>query len=135
MIVWFPYQYVTKNHFGKLYRPYAKILVRNSINPKLWLERIVIVDSGADYTLFPRKDAYLFGIDLAKDTHIDRTFGVGGSERVFLYRNLVVKVGGEILKVPVGFLDRNDIPALLGRQLFLDLFKVQLAKLKVKFEK
>ena len=135
MIVGFPYQFVTKNHFGLLYRPYAKILVRNLVNPELWLERVMIVDSGADFTLFPRKDAYLFGVNLKKDTHVDRTFGIGGPERVFLYRDLVVKVGTEILKVPVGFLDRNDIPALLGRQLFLDLFSLRMAKLKVHLEK
>jgi hypothetical protein len=135
MIVEFPYRYVTTNHFGKLYRPYAKILVRNCLNPKLWLERVAIVDSGADFTLFPRKDAYLFGVNLARDVKIDKTFGVGGSEKIFLYKNLSVKLGNKSLKIPVGFLDRNDVPALLGRQLFLDLFSVQLVKLKVKIER
>lgn len=135
MIVEFPYRYVTTNQFGKLYRPYAKILVRNVKNPQLWLERVAIVDSGADFTLFPRKDAFLFGINLSKDAKIDKTFGVGGSERIFLYKNLLVRLGNRDLKIPVGFLDRNDVPALLGRQLFLDLFTVQLANLKVKIGK
>ena len=135
MLVEFPYRYVITNHFGKLYRPYAKILVRNCLIPKLWLERIVIVDTGADFTLFPRKDAYLFGVNLDKDITVDKTFGIGGAEKIYLYKDLVVKLGSVILKVPVGFLDRSDVPALLGRQLFLDLFSVQMAKLKVRFEK
>ncbi len=135
MVIEFPYRYVTTNHFGKLYRPYAKILIRNLQNPKLWLERIAVVDSGADFSLFPRKDAYLFGVNLEKDIKIDKTFGVGGSEKIFLYTNLEVKLGSQILKIPVGFLDRNDVPALLGRQQFLDLFNVQLVEFKVKFRK
>lgn len=83
-----------------------------------------MVDTGADFTIFPRKDAFLFGIDLAKETIEDKTFGVGGKERIFLYNNLRVKLGDKELKIPVGFLDRNDIPALLGRQHFLEFFGV-----------
>ena len=135
MLIEFPYKYVTENYFGKLYRPYAKILVRNCLNSKLWLERVAIVDSGADFTLFPRKDAYLFGVSLTRDVTIDKTFCVRGSEKIFLYKRLLVKLGNKTLKIPVGFLDRNDVPALLGRQLFLDLFSVQFVKLKVKIEK
>ena len=89
-----------------------------------------MVDTGADFTIFPRKDAYLFGIDLVKETIKDRTFGVGGKERIFLYKNLKVKIGNKELKIPVGFLDRNDIPALLGRQHFMELFKVSFDKHK-----
>lgn len=135
MVAEFPYRYVSTNLFGKLYRPYAKILVRHLQNSQLWLERIAIVDSGADFTLFPRKDAYLFGVDLNKDVKVDKTFGVGGSEKIFLYKNLTVKLGRGAFRIPVGFLDRNDVPALLGRQYFLDLFDVQLVKFKVKFKK
>ena len=134
MIAEFPYGFVSTNHFGKLYRPYAKILVRNCLKPKIWLERIAIVDSGADFTLFPRKDTFLFGVNLTRDVKIDQTFGVGGSEKIFLYKQLLVRFGNKALKIPVGFLDRNDVPALLGRQLFLDLFSVQLARFKVKIE-
>ena len=93
-----------------------------------------MVDTGADFTIFPRKDAFLFGIDLEKETTEEDTFGIGGKERIFLYKNLSVKLGDKELKIPVGFLDRNDIPALLGSQNFLELFKVYFEKHKTIFD-
>lgn len=119
----FPFEKVTSNLFGKVYRPYAKISVYNK-KDKSWLERMMLVDSGADYTIFPRKDAALFGIDIAHECIAQTTFGVGGSETVYLHKNLRVKLGKKELSIPVGFLDRNDIPALLGRQQFLELLSV-----------
>lgn len=131
----FSYKYVERNFFGRLYRPYAKLLVKKKSPPKIWLERVLVVDTGADFTLFPKKDAFIFGIDLAKETVIDETFGIGGVEKVYFYKNLEVKLGKNELKIPVGFLDRSDIPALLGRQQFLDLFKTTFDNFVVSFEK
>ncbi len=131
----FPYKYLEKNFFGPLYRPYAKILIKKKSLPKIWLERVLVVDSGADFTLLPKKDAFLLGIDLAKEAIIDQTFGIGGAEKVYFYKNLEVRLGKNRLKIPVGFLDRNDIPALLGRQQFLDLFKTTFHNFSVVFEK
>ena len=119
----FPFEPATSNLFGKVFRPYAKISVYNK-KGKNWLERIMLVDSGADYTLFPRKDAALFGIDIAHDCVAQTTFGVGGSETVYLYKKLKIKLGNKAFTIPVGFLNRNDIPALLGRQQFLEVMSV-----------
>lgn len=119
----FPFRHIATNRFGKVFRPYAQIQVLKK-DLKIYVNRILVVDTGADFTIFPRKDAFLFGIDLEKETREEYTFGIGGKERIFLYKNLNVKLGDKELKIPVGFLDRNDIPALLGRQHFLELFKV-----------
>ncbi|MBI2036381.1 hypothetical protein HYT17_02020 [Candidatus Microgenomates bacterium] len=130
----FPFQYITTNRFGKVFRPYAKIQVFKK-DLGVFVERVLIVDTGADFTIFPRKDAFLFGINLDKETIKEETFGVGGREKIFLYKNLKIKLGVVELLIPAGFLDRNDIPALLGRQQFLELFKVSLANYKTTFEK
>ncbi len=130
----FPFQYVTTNRFGKVFRPYAKIQVFKK-DLGVFVERVLIVDTGADFTIFPRKDAFLFGIDLDKETIKEETFGVGGREKIFLYKNLKIKLGAVELSIPAGFLNRNDIPALLGRQQFLELFKVSLVNYKTTFEK
>lgn len=129
----FPFQYITTNRFGKVYRPYAKIHVYKK-DLGVYVERILIVDSGADFTIFPRKDAFLFGIDLRKETVQEETFGIGGKEKIYLYKNLRVKLGGKELVVPAGFLDRNDVPALLGRQNFLELFETTFKKYQTIFE-
>lgn len=119
----FPFDYITANRFGEVLRPYAKIQVFKK-DLKIYIGRILVVDTGADFTMFSRKDAFLFGIDLKKETIEEETFGIGGKERIFLYKNLNIKLGNKKLRIPVGFLDRNDVPALLGRQDFLELFKV-----------
>jgi len=92
--------------------------------PNVWIERIAVVDTGADFTIFPKKDAAIFGINLEKETLLDSTFGIGGQEKIYLYKKLEIKIGDLSFKIPAGFLDRNDIPALLGRQSFLEIFKL-----------
>lgn len=130
----FPFEYISANRFGKVFRPYARILVFKK-DAGIYIERVLVVDTGADFTIFPRKDAFLLGIDLARETAKETTFGVGGKENIFLYKNLKVKLGTVELSIPAGFLDRNDVSALLGRQQFLELFKVSFADHKTIFEK
>lgn len=123
MKVQFPFQYITTNRFGKIFRPYASIAVFKK-DVGIYIERILVVDTGADLTIFPRKDAYLFGVNLETETIQDKTIGIGGEERMFLYKNLPIKIGATVLKIPVGFLNRNDVPALLGRQQCLEFFSL-----------
>lgn len=84
----------------------------------------MIVDTGADYTILPRFYAYDLGINLHKDCIAYQTFGIGGKEKVYLLKNAKVKFGRWQRFVPVGFLNRDDISPLLGRQEFLEIFKV-----------
>lgn len=134
MKITFPFQYITTNKFGKIFRPYADIFVLNK-ELGVFIHKIMVVDTGADFTIFPRKDSYHFGIDLEKETTKDKIFGVGGEEIIFLYKELKIKLGDIELAIPCGFINRNDIPALLGRQQFMELFKVKLEDLKTIFEK
>lgn len=129
----FPFQYITTNTFGKIYRPYVRIHVFKK-DLGIYLGRILVVDTGADFTIFPRKDAFLFGIDLEKETVLEETFGIGGKEKIYLYKKLKIKLGDKVLQIPVGFLNRNDIPALFGRQHFLELLKVSFEKHNTIFE-
>lgn len=129
----FPFKHIVTNRFGEVFRPYAQIQVFKK-DLKIYVNRVLVVDTGADFTIFPRKDAFLFGIDLVKETIEDKTFGIGGKERIFLYKNLKVKLGDRELRIPAGFLDRNDVPALLGRQHFMELFKVCFEKHKTIFK-
>lgn len=101
----------------------------------LFVRKGLVVDSGADMTIFPRKDAALFGIDLEKETTKDKTSGIGGEVTIYLYNNLQVKIGDIELKIPCGFIDSNDVPALLGRQHFMELFDVLFKDHKTTFEK
>ena len=95
----------------------------------------IVVDSEADYTLLPRRYAIALGIDLANDCVTGTTLGVGGSEAVYLYKKLLVKMEDWQNEIPVGFLERDDIPALLGRLVFIESLRVVFEKHKTTFEK
>ena len=84
----------------------------------------MIVDTGADYTLLPRFMAPKLGVDLEKDCKIFNTYGIGGGERVYFLSRIKVKLGNWERNIPVGFLERNEIPPLMGRHLFLETFEM-----------
>ncbi len=83
----------------------------------------MIVDTGADYTLLPKYFSVRLDVDLKKDCRIFKTGGIGGEEKVYLLPSIKAKLGTWERQVPVGFLDRDDIPPLLGRYMFLETFE------------
>lgn len=129
----FSYKKEESEIFGKIKRPVAQIEVWSKLISG-WVTVPVIVDTGADYTLFPRYVALDFGVDLKKDCKEHSTFGVGGKETVYIYKkNLLIKLGKWEGKIPVGFLKSDDVPPLLGRLRCLDKFEVLFSKFKTHF--
>ena len=120
----FPFTFIGKTNLGKIFRPYAIVLAYSKARKK-WQPVEMVVDSGADYTLFPKKYAAVLGIDLSRECTAETTLGVGGAETVYQYKHLPMKIGNWQKSVPVGFLERDDIPALLGRLSCLETFLVQ----------
>jgi len=122
----FPFEKKKSPIFGNLYRPVAEV---NFWSEKTnnWVKILMIVDTGADYTILPRFYAHHLGIDLSK-TKIYKTFGIGGKEKVYLLRKIKISLGNWKKSIPVGFLNRNDIPPLMGREEFLETFDVLLSK-------
>ncbi len=114
LIARFPFKKIAKTDLGEIYRPLADVLVF-SAKRKSWIPITMLVDSGADYTMLPKKYAEILGIDLNVDCRPSTTSGIGGSETVYFCRALNLKIDKWQKKVPVGFLERDDIPALLGR--------------------
>ena len=47
----------------------------------------------------------------------------GGGERVYYLPKIKVKLGDWKRIIPIGFLERNEIPPLMGRHLFLETFE------------
>ncbi len=88
-----------------------------------WTELWMIVDTGADYTLLPSFMADKLGVNIEKDCRIFNTYGIGGGERVYFLPKIKVKLGEWEKIIPVGFLERNEIPPLMGRHLFLETFE------------
>lgn len=124
MNVKIPFKKESSGIFGTVSRPYVPV---NFWLKKLnvWTEIMMIVDSGADYTLLPKFYAEKLGISLNQDASKFSTSGVGGVAKVYLLkRKQSISLFGWERKIPLGFLNDNDVPPLLGRQGFMDTFLV-----------
>lgn len=119
----FPFTFIDNSSLGKIYRPYVTISVFSKLRNK-WQPVEMVVDSGADYSLFPKKYADIFGINLQKDCFIEKTMGIGGSEKVYQLKKIKIKLGDFEKEIPAGFLERDDVPPLFGRLGCLEIFRL-----------
>lgn len=123
MAIVFPFERERSSLFGWVYRPYAAVSFW-SRKWEDWLDIGMIIDSGADYTLLPKSYVSELGVDLKRGTRELLTRGIGGSSRVYLLRTKYrVRLGAWERVIPLGFLDTNDIPPLLGRQDFMETLR------------
>lgn len=132
MALKFPFEEEKSSIFGKVYRPVAPVYFWSE-KIKNWVEILTVVDTGADYTLLPRHMADSLGVDLKNDCQKLETAGVGGTQRVYLLRSWKIKLGKWEKRAPVGFLDSDNVPPLLGRQDLLEDFRVVFEKHQVSF--
>ena len=133
MSISFPFKEEESPIFGKIHRPIAQVSFKHK-KEKIWRLFSLIVDTGADYTLLPLFLAEELGVDLAKDCRTITTQGVGGTSKVYLLKNKIeIKIGEFHRKIPLGFLDNDYIPPLLGRQEFFETFKVIFEKFQATF--
>lgn len=109
--------------FGMIHRPMAKVLFWSKKKSN-WVSVRMVIDTGADYSLLPKFIADQLGINLTKDCKTFYTSGVGGSEKVYFLSKTKIKLGEWERTVPIGFLNKDNIPPLLGRQGFLETFEV-----------
>lgn len=131
-VIKFPFEATNSQIFGQISRPIARVDFWSKAI-KNWVEIIMLIDTGADYTLLPKFYAEDLGINLEKDCQPFSTLGIGGSEAVYLIKKMQIKLGDWQLEIPVGFLKRDNIPPLLGRQSFLEDFKVLLFRHTTEF--
>lgn len=124
MVLKFAFRTGKSSILGKIYRPVAQVFFWSKATHS-WIEIWMIVDTGADYTLLPRFIARDLGINLEKDCKTFTTFGIGGGERVYFLPKTRVKLGMWERTIPVGFLERNEIPPLMGRHLFFETFEAR----------
>jgi predicted aspartyl protease len=130
----FPFERVPSKIFGKIFRPMAFVDFW-SYRFKEWCEIAAIADTGADYTLLPRFYADDFGVNLKTQCRRKMTKGIGGGEWVFLYPKMKILFSGKRMVIPVGFVNRNDLPPILGRHKFLEKFKVTFYRHQTRFER
>ncbi|KKU15529.1 MAG: hypothetical protein UX21_C0002G0003 [Microgenomates group bacterium GW2011_GWC2_45_8] len=122
MDVKFDYEFASDSYFGKIFRPVAKVSFKSFIGD-LWSDIWMVVDTGADFSILPRYVSSDLGISLEQDCIVDATSGVGGEQKIYLYKKRIeVKVGKFTRQVPIAFFDSDEVPPLLGRLGFLETF-------------
>jgi hypothetical protein len=124
----FPYEERKSKLLGNIKRPYAKIsLWSGALNE--WLDYVMLVDTGADYSLVPKIVAGDLGIDIKHDCEEHESKGVGGKERVYILKKKIqLRIGDMEQSIILGILERDDLPPLLGRTACLDNFDVLFSK-------
>lgn len=127
MVINFSFEKSRSKIFGDIWRPIAKVVFTSPRNLDIKQEIWLIVDSGADYTILPRYMGIDLKINFETDCTLFYTLGIGGTEKVFLLPKIEVKLGEFIRTIPVGFLDRNEVPPLLGRHLFMETLETYFA--------
>ena len=130
--VTFPFERRSSPLFGTVYQPraVAGFWSRKASN---WMALVCLVDTGADYTLLPRVYAAELGINVAREGRVFDARGIGGSERVVLLPRWPMKLGSWTRRIPVGFINRDDLPPILGRQDCLETFKLTLFQHRTTF--
>lgn len=125
MKVSFPYEEKSSALFGKVKRPVARVRFWSK-KFKKYIEYVLLVDTGADYTLLPKHASGELGINLEKDCVTLLTSGIGGKEKVyFLKEEIKIQLGNVKKTIFVGLIGRSDIPPLLGRESCLNNFDVR----------
>lgn len=117
----FEFDKVSSPIFGFVYRPVAWVEFWSKTQ-KRWIGIWTVVDSGADYSLLPRYMSRYLGINFLNDCKAFSTYGIGGKENVFLLEKAKIKLGAWEVTSPVGFLERDTVPPLLGRHGFMEKF-------------
>ena len=82
-----------------------------------------LVDSGADYCMFPSEVGEQLGIDVNSGKE-DTVIGIGNQPYTFYFHNIDIIVGGHKNEAWAGFSDRVPWP-LLGQEGFFDRFEVK----------
>lgn len=120
----FPYENKLSKIFKTVKRPVAKIKIWSNYL-KGWVLYTMVVDTGADYTVLSVYNALTLGIDVKSDCEEIETIGIGGKQKIYFYnKKIKIKIGDRELKIPIGFANSSNIPAILGRQECLDNFKI-----------
>src|SRR3989344_10735 len=107
MVIKFDYEYEDQSYFGKIYRPIAEVSIKTP-KAEIWTKLIMIVDTGADFSILPYHFVYDLRISLEKECIKSNTTGVGGSQTIFLYKHpLKIKLADQEKNIPIAFFD-ND---------------------------
>ncbi|OIO48934.1 hypothetical protein COX74_01080 [bacterium (Candidatus Gribaldobacteria) CG_4_10_14_0_2_um_filter_41_16] len=117
----FPYGFELLENRRVFAFPAITITLKKENSPKEF-SFLVLVDSGAEFSLFTKGDAELLEIDLQKGEKVN-IGGVTGDKFLAFIHFVLIKIGNKEFKIKTAFSSRNDTPRILGRNpLFSNFF-------------
>lgn len=134
MAIKFRFEAKPSTLFGMVYRPIAivEFKIQKSNN---WVPIKMLVDTGADYSLLPKWYTEILNVNSKTDCSIYKTSGIGGDEIVYLLKKkMEARLGNMARRIPLGFLNHNNVPPIFGRQDFLETFRVTFYKHLTNFQ-
>lgn len=123
----FPYIEKESSILGKILKPLAYIEIFSKKHG-LWCGiDEVLVDTGADITLIPRRvgNALVDDVPSGKRATIK---GITPSEVIVHVHSLQVRVANKEFQTKVAIADSDEVPAVLGRFEALDAFRAEFIK-------
>ena len=82
----------------------------------------MLVDSGADLTILPTYLAAFLGLKWSRENKFE-TVGIGGNVKLWIVKDVPIRIGKLERKIPVGITEQR-VPPLLGRHEALETFNV-----------
>ncbi|OGX06166.1 MAG: hypothetical protein A3G87_02175 [Omnitrophica bacterium RIFCSPLOWO2_12_FULL_50_11] len=119
----FPYEVRSSTLFAAIRRPIARVELYSKTF-RQWIAYTMVVDTGADYCVLPASIALDLGIQLRHSRRWQAS-GIGGRQTVLLHPKIRMRLGPWQFVVPAGFVERENLPPLLGRYGCLDRFDVR----------
>lgn len=108
----FPYGIVLRE--GGTVDTFPIVEVRFEVGENEEVSLFLLLDSGAALSALPRSDAALFGIDVERGA-LMHIAGVSGKPVKGWRHRLKARLAGEVVNLPVVFLDDVEAPRVLGR--------------------
>lgn len=104
-----------------IWRPYAWVTF---VNGDIYVDRKLLVDSGADITMFPFEVGIQLGLVISEGETPGESDGIGGSVPI-LEREISIDIEDHRLQIPVAWALAEDAPLLLGRVVVFDKFDIE----------
>ena len=106
------------------YQDKPSVTLQLQDNKKRWRYFKALIDSGADFSIFPSRTAIILGIDFKKLQHIEVEAADGHVFKAY-HTSILAKVGNKIFRIKIGFVDNPQLTPAMGRAGFFETFKVE----------
>jgi len=120
-LIEFPFIEFESESLGRILKQFALVTLINGKNRQ---EVVMLIDSGADVTLISKRRGKRLEFEPPQQDETKSLGGIAGSIPI-VYRNLEIKIGGEIFSLKTAWAQVENVPSVLGRVDMFDKFDIE----------